>query len=100
MQGKGWRLPAHQIEQLVLKQISAFRRDRGALLDAISCKRKSPDRVSALLTRASKLADVCEAGSFASQSEIIASLVHRITVAQDKVTIGIEQKPWQIVFCI
>ena len=45
-----------------------------------------------LTTRASKLADVCEAGSFASQSEIIASLVHRLTVAQDKVTIGIEQK--------
>ena len=34
----------------------------------------------------------CDAGSFASQSEIIAALVRRITVAQDKVTIEIDRK--------
>ena len=75
LQAKGWRLSAHQIEQLVLKQVTAFLRDRGTLLDAIRCKRKSPNLISALLARASELADTCEAGSPASQLEIVASLV-------------------------
>ena len=82
---RGWRLPAHQIEQLVLKQLAAFLRDRPALLDALRLKRKSPDVVSALLARAAKRADGCESGSFASSLEIVAALVRRITVAQDQV---------------
>ena len=39
-QAKGWRLPAHQIEQLVFKQVATFLRDRGAVLDELRCKRK------------------------------------------------------------
>ena len=88
----GWRLPAHQIEQLVLRQVVAFLRDRGALLDALHFKRKSLDLVSALLARASKLATSCDTGSPASQSEIVAALVRRITLAQDRVTIEIKHE--------
>jgi site-specific DNA recombinase len=51
-EAKGWRLPAHQIEQLVLKQVAAFLRDRGALLDALRCKRKSPDLGATWVTAA------------------------------------------------
>ena len=89
---KGWRLPAHEIEQLVLKHVGAFLRDRGALLDALRFKRKSLDLLSALLARTSKLADECELGSFAAYLEIVAALVRRITVAQDRVTIEIDRK--------
>ena len=92
LQTKGWRLPAHEIEQLVLKQVGRLPRDRGALLDALRFKRKSPDLVSAVLARASKLADACESGSFASQLEIVAALVRRVTIAQDQVTIEIDHK--------
>jgi site-specific DNA recombinase len=91
-QAKGWRLPAHQIEQLVVKQVVDFLRDRAALLDDLRFKRKSPNQVSALLTRASRLADTCEAASFAEQSEIVAALVRRVSVAQDKVTIEIDRQ--------
>jgi hypothetical protein len=89
VQTKGWRLPAHEIEQLVLNQVAVFLGDRGALLDALRLKRKSPDFVSAVLVRASKLAHECESGSFASSLEIVAALVQRITAARDKVTIEI-----------
>ena len=91
-QAKGWRLPAHQIEQLVVKQVVTFLRGRGPLLDDLRFKRKSPDQVSALLTRASKLAEACEAASVAEQSEIIAALVRRVSVARDKVTIEIDRR--------
>jgi site-specific DNA recombinase len=90
VQTRGWRLPAHEIEQLVLKRVAALLEDRGALLDALRLKRKSPDLVSVVLARASKLADKCESGSFASHLGIVAALVRRITVAQDQVTIEID----------
>lgn len=92
VQTKGWRLPAHEIEQLVLKRVTAFLGDRGALLDALRLKRKSPDLVSAVFDRALSLADACESRSFASYLEIIVALVRRITIAQDKVTIEIKHE--------
>jgi hypothetical protein len=92
LQAKGWRLPAHQIEQLVLRQVSGFLKDRGAVLDALRFKRKSTDLVSAVLAGASKLADVCASGSFASHLEIVSALVRRITVAQDQVNVEIHRK--------
>ena len=88
---RGWRLPAHQIEQLALKQLSAFLRDRGAVLDALRLKRKSPHFVAAVLARASKLAEECESGSLGKYAEIVVALVQRITVAQGQVTIEIDR---------
>jgi DNA invertase Pin-like site-specific DNA recombinase len=90
VQTKGWRLPAHEIEQVVVKQLAGFLRDRVALLDALCSRRKSPDVVSAMLARASKLADGCESETVAGCLEIVASLVRRITIAQDEVTIKIK----------
>ena len=90
VQTKGWRLPAHEIEQLVLKRVAAFLGDRGALLNSLRFKRKSPDFVSAVLDRASSLADRCESSSFTSHLEIIAALVRRVTIAQDEVAIEID----------
>jgi len=92
VQTRGWRLPAHEIEQLVSKRVAAFLKDRGALLDALHLKRKSPDLVSVVLGRASSLADACESRSFARHLEIIAALVGRITIAQDQVTIEIKHE--------
>jgi DNA invertase Pin-like site-specific DNA recombinase len=92
VQTRGWRLPAHQIEQLVLKQLAAFLRDRAAILDSLRLKRKSPTLVSAVLARASKLADGCESGSFAKNPETVAALVQRITVGQDDMTIEIKRE--------
>lgn len=89
---KGWRLPAHQIEQLVSKQVSAFLRDRGTLLDNLRFKRMSPDQVSTLMTRASRLADKCETASSADRSEIITALVRRVAVARDKAMIEIDRR--------
>jgi DNA invertase Pin-like site-specific DNA recombinase len=90
VQTKGWRLTAHQIEQLVLKQVAVFLRDRGALLDGLRLKQKSPDFVSTILGRASKLANTCRSGASASHLEVVAALVRRITVAQDQVTIEVD----------
>jgi hypothetical protein len=90
VQTKGWRLPAYQIEQLVLRRLAAFLIDRGAVLDALRFKRKSLNLVSTLLACASRLAGACDAGSPASQLEIVTALVRRVTIAQDEVAIEID----------
>ena len=90
LQFKGWRLPAHEIEKLVLTRLCGFLRDRGALLKALPLARKSPDVVSAIFTRAEKLAEMCDAGSVADQ--VVAAHVQRIIVAQDRVAIEVDRK--------
>jgi hypothetical protein len=92
LQSKGWRLPAHETEQFVSNQLTGFLRDRGALLDTFQFKRRSPDLISAVLARASKLAAACESGSLANQVEIVAALVRRVTLAQEQVTVEIDRK--------
>jgi site-specific DNA recombinase len=92
VQTKGWRLPAHQIEHLVLKQLASFLRHRGALLDAIRFKQKSPDLVSAVLARTTKLACEYESGSLANQLETLSTLVRCVTIAREKVTIEIKHE--------
>ena len=92
VQTKGWRLPAHQIEHLVLKQLTSFLRDRRGLLDAIRSKRKSPDLVSAVLARATKLVCEYELGSLANRLETLSTLVRRVTIAREKVTIEIKHE--------
>ncbi|BAQ16684.1 MULTISPECIES: recombinase family protein [Methyloceanibacter] len=92
LRAKGWRLPAHEIEQLVLSQLAAFLRDRGKVLGALPSKKRSPDQVSAALAQAGRLADACVARSAASQAEVVAALVRRVTVAQDKVAIEMARK--------
>jgi site-specific DNA recombinase len=92
LQPKGWRLPAHEIESLVLKQLAAFLRDKGALPDALRFKRKSPDLVSGVLAHASKLADCLALESSTNHIEIISALVRRITVTPEKVMIEINRE--------
>lgn len=90
VQTKGWRLPAAEIERLVLTQVAEFLRDRSELLDALRSKRKSPELVSAVLSRASSLADRSKSDSVASHLEIINPLLRRVTIAQDEVVIEIK----------
>jgi DNA invertase Pin-like site-specific DNA recombinase len=93
LQAKGWRLPAHEIESLVQKQLAGFLRKHGALLDALRLKQKSPDVVSALLPSADELANRLESGSFASCLEIVSALVRRITIAQSGLTTDQSPRP-------
>ena len=71
----------------MLDQLATFLRDRGALLEALPTKRRSPDAVSAVFMRASKLVKLCDEAS--SQAEVISALVRRVTMAQEKVSIEI-----------
>ena len=89
---RGWRLPAHEIERLVLTQVVLFLKDRSALLDALRVKYKPPDAVSAVLVHASEVAEALETASPKIQTDLVTTLVQRVTVAPDKLTIEIARK--------
>ncbi|MEM7398342.1 MAG: recombinase family protein, partial [Pseudomonadota bacterium] len=89
---RDWRLPAHVIENLVLKQIGAFLRDRTAVVDAMPSGTRTPDGVASLITRAERLAEYCASRNFRDQLEIISSLVKRIALANDAVIIEIKRQ--------
>jgi site-specific DNA recombinase len=94
--GKGWRLPAHQIEQLILKQLAEFLRDHGALLDTLGTgQRRSPDQVSALLKHASMLAKLCD-GSRVEQLDVVSALVRRVSIASTQMTIEISREAFAV----
>jgi site-specific DNA recombinase len=57
--------------------------------DAVPGLLPAPEFVAAAFARASKLADGCESGLFASYLQIVVALVRRITVAQDHMMIEI-----------
>jgi site-specific DNA recombinase len=59
---KGWRVPAHEIEHLVLTQIGAFLEGRSAVLDTLPADKKSPSTVSTALERSAQLARTCSSG--------------------------------------
>jgi site-specific DNA recombinase len=92
LHARGWRLPAHEIEKLVLTRLCAFLRDRGGLLKALPLKHKSPDAVSAIFTGAETQAVICDARSVANQVEIVAAHLQRITVAEDRIAIEVDRK--------
>jgi DNA invertase Pin-like site-specific DNA recombinase len=87
-----WRLPAHQIEQLVLTQLSGFLQDRAALLEALATTHRSIDTVSPALDRGSSLANELQSAPPAQQAEIVQELVNRVAVAADMVAIEMDRE--------
>ena len=92
MQAKGWRLPAHEIEQLVLNAggLVPERPRRGARRPALKAEVAGSGFCCAHAR--CEIGRGMRGGSLASQAEIVAALVRRVTVAQDKVTIEIGRK--------
>ncbi len=86
-----WRLPAHQTELFVLQRLGGFLKDRAAVLEALPIASVSTDAVSAALDRASALADECHSAAPIRQLEIVRELVHRVSIAADKVMIEMKR---------
>ena len=89
---KGRRIPAANLENLVITRLKTFLADRGALLDAI--QDQCPDAVeqTRLISRARHIAD--ELGTLAPDQTraILMALLSRVDVRSDRVDIRICQR--------
>jgi DNA invertase Pin-like site-specific DNA recombinase len=79
-----WRLPAPTLEEVTLKGIHAFLKDRLRLSETLDLTKLPPDHVKAILSKASHLGDrICDAGP-GEQRQLLLELVSRIDVQQDR----------------
>ena len=86
-----WRVPAGDLEELVIGRLCAFLSDEGAVYGAIS--NLSPDGVTVegALLAAGRLARQIELASPTERGQLISSLLTRVTVATDKVILDIDR---------
>ena len=79
-----WRLPAPALEAVAVKGIHAFLKDRLRLSEALDLTKLPPDRVGAMLSKASRLGDRIRDAGPGEQRQLVLELVGRIDVRQDR----------------
>ena len=85
------RVPAGEIEELVIARLRVFLRDRGAVHDAIVELRPDARAVENALTSAALLADRLETVSAGNVRGILIDLVHRIEVHAARVDLLVDR---------
>ncbi len=79
-----WRLPAPALEEVALKGIHSFLKDRLRLSETLDLSKLPPDRVRAILSKASRLGDRIRDAGPSKQRHLLLELVSRIDVQQDR----------------
>jgi site-specific DNA recombinase len=76
------RLPAPEIEAVVVREVAAFLRDPTRVLDALGVSSTSTKSVSRAIENAAALADQLEAGPAAEQSKLLRGILLRVDVGE------------------
>ncbi|MCH8168512.1 MAG: recombinase family protein, partial [Proteobacteria bacterium] len=82
-----WRLPAPALEEVAVKGIHAFLKDRLRLSEALDLTKLPPDRVGAILSKASRLGGRIRDAGPGEQRQLLLELVSRIDVQQDRLRV-------------
>jgi len=87
----GWRLPAQQIEAIVIGEAIKLLRGKAKLLDLCGladCDAATAQQISA---SGAVLADALEARSMEEQRELLQCIIQRVSLQPDAITIGIDR---------
>ena len=85
--GRGWRLPAHDIEQAVIGATARALGDRSALIEGVDLSEASADQIKSLLDSAGRLAALLEKGTAPERAQALRDLVERIVIEEDALAI-------------
>lgn len=88
---EGWRIPAREIEQLVIVRLSASLRDPLALLADANALALSPDQLSLLLSRGKVIADTLS-GSRSRAFHMVRDLVAQVRLAPEQVEVELDER--------
>jgi site-specific DNA recombinase len=89
--GRGWRLPAHDIEQAVIGAVARALKDRAFLIEQIGSPGASPDQIRNLLDSAEQIAAVLDMGSAPERARTLRELVARIVIEDDMLAITLRR---------
>ena len=90
-QERGWRLPAHDIEQAVIGAVARALKDRAFLIDQIGSPGASPDQIRNLLDSAEQIAAVLDNGSAPERAQTLRELIARIVIEDDVLAITLRR---------
>jgi hypothetical protein len=83
----GWRLPAKEIETVVIYGLVSFLNDRARLLDCLPATEVSPATLNKLFDEAGDLARRMLEGTASEKKVLLQELVHRVDVGAEDVVI-------------
>jgi site-specific DNA recombinase len=77
----GWRLPAKELDQLVVQRVRDFLRDKIRLIDALEMTHSASEQLRVVLRRATTLATDLEDGPDDARGRLLHQLLHRVTLS-------------------
>jgi site-specific DNA recombinase len=87
----GWRLPAKELENSVVRIARDFLRDKLRIVDALKLESASPSHMHEVIAYAKLIADEFKNGSFERQRELLSTLIHRMTIQLDSIRVSIKR---------
>jgi len=88
----GWRLPARNLESIVISTIKNLLGDRRQLMDMFQTERRQPNEIQRLFDQAQLLSSALGDGEHLGRLKLLQSTVHRIDLSQDKINIALDRK--------
>ena len=87
----GWRIPAGQLEEVVLKELSRFMVDSARVADVVHGNEDDPIHVQASVRVAAKLAKTIEKGQLAEATGPIRKIIERVVIVPNRLRIEISR---------
>ena len=84
-----WRLPANEIETLVIEAVYALLIDQSRLMDQLGLGRLRPDALDATLAASAQLADALKGATGHEQRDLLQAIVERVEIGSERVIVDI-----------
>jgi len=84
-----WRLPANEIEMLVIEAVYALLIDQSRLMDQLGLGRLRPDALDAALAASAQLADALKDATGHEQRDLLQAIVERVEIGPERVIVDI-----------
>ena len=88
----GWRLPAKQIEAIIVSEIVKHLRDATAILDQLGIRDRTAHQINTIAASGQKLASELEGADQALCQKALAHLIDKITIKPDEINIQTSAK--------
>jgi site-specific DNA recombinase len=87
----GWRLPAKELEVVVLRAACEFLKDERQIVNALQPSESSPDSLRRVIARAAAAADELRGEPPEHQRQLLSTLFHRIVLHSESIRIEVKR---------
>jgi site-specific DNA recombinase len=88
-QGEGIRVPAHEIEDLVIAQMAAFLQNNARIIKMLGISGSAPSDITSALDKAMALAQWLHQGTTADRRPLLLELINRVVITTTGVKVAI-----------